>query len=184
MKPCTESIYQPFRCGGWRYRSSAEIVYQMLTPTCVQTRDPKWRRPLEHGSRPTKWINKPLMRPIGMSSLKAISIGNITSGFRATGICPYDKDVLPIEAFAPSLATEKPYQETTAAADDSEYASDDYLPLDGRGFGSAMEEEARNSFITEKRGKLQKITYRCSCVREAPIMMYPCTKGYAISKGA
>ncbi|CAH1960492.1 unnamed protein product [Acanthoscelides obtectus] len=54
-----------------------------------------------------------------------MSIGNITSGFRATGICPYDKDVLSIEAFAPSLATEKPYQETTAAADDS----DDYLPL-------------------------------------------------------
>ncbi|CAH1958399.1 unnamed protein product [Acanthoscelides obtectus] len=58
-----------------------------------------------------------------------MSIGNITSGFRATGICPYDKDVLPTEAFAPSLATEKPYQETTAAADDSEYDSDDYLPL-------------------------------------------------------
>ncbi|CAH2002117.1 unnamed protein product [Acanthoscelides obtectus] len=58
-----------------------------------------------------------------------MSIGNITSGFRATGICPYDKDVLPIEAFAPSLATEKPYLETTAAADDSEYDSDDYLPL-------------------------------------------------------
>ncbi|CAH1992297.1 unnamed protein product [Acanthoscelides obtectus] len=33
------------------------------------------------------------------------------------------------EINAPSLATEKPYQETTAAADDSEYDSDDYLPL-------------------------------------------------------
>ncbi|KAI4472049.1 oligopeptide transporter-related [Holotrichia oblita] len=47
-------------------------------------------------------------------------------------ICPYDKDILPFEAFAPSLLTERPnpnnefHNEILAETD---YDSDDYIPL-------------------------------------------------------
>lgn len=62
-----------------------------------------------------------------------MSISNIVNGFRATGICPYDKDILPIEAFAPSLPTERPILNNGLKLSvntlDSEYDSDDYLPL-------------------------------------------------------
>lgn len=38
----------------------------------------------------------------------SVTLSNLTSGFRATGTCPFDPDILPPEAFAPSYVTEAP----------------------------------------------------------------------------
>lgn len=44
---------------------------------------------------------------------KAMTPANIRSGFRATGIFPYNPDAIPEEAFAPSLVTEQPRNDHT-----------------------------------------------------------------------
>ena len=48
------------------------------------------------------------LRPVPfvyLSTKKALSIANITNGFRATGIYPFDSTAIPDSAFAPSLMT-------------------------------------------------------------------------------
>lgn len=43
----------------------------------------------------------------------SVTLSNLTSGFRATGIYPFDPDILPPEAFAPSYVTEAPGPDVT-----------------------------------------------------------------------
>ncbi|GJQ84721.1 hypothetical protein Trydic_g21126 [Trypoxylus dichotomus] len=57
-----------------------------------------------------------------------MTISNITSRFRTTGICPFDIDTLPVEAIAPSLPTYR--LEVVNEEVDSAYDADDYLPLE------------------------------------------------------
>ncbi|GJQ87925.1 hypothetical protein Trydic_g1188 [Trypoxylus dichotomus] len=57
-----------------------------------------------------------------------MTISNITSGLRDTGICPFDKGILPVEAFAPSLPTHR--LEILNEEVDPDYDADDYLPLE------------------------------------------------------
>lgn len=40
-----------------------------------------------------------------------MTFNNITSGFKATGLFPFNPDIIPEEAFAPSTLTEKPLPE-------------------------------------------------------------------------
>lgn len=46
---------------------------------------------------------------------KCMTISNICNGFRATGIYPFNKNVIPECAFAPSLNTQRPYEENNAS---------------------------------------------------------------------
>ncbi|GJQ80879.1 hypothetical protein Trydic_g14137 [Trypoxylus dichotomus] len=57
-----------------------------------------------------------------------MTISSVTSGFRATGIFPFDKDTLPVEAFMPSLPTHR--LEALNEEIDSDYAVHDCLPLE------------------------------------------------------
>ncbi|GJQ78738.1 hypothetical protein Trydic_g2772 [Trypoxylus dichotomus] len=59
---------------------------------------------------------------------KTITISNITSGFRATSIYPFDKNIPPAEAFTPSLPTHR--LEAQNEEVDSDYHADDYFPLE------------------------------------------------------
>ena len=52
--------------------------------------------------------------------MPAMTPTNITSGFRATGIFPFNRSIFPDEDYAPSMVTDRPNQEepsTSAAAD-------------------------------------------------------------------
>ncbi|KAK9747086.1 hypothetical protein QE152_g5611 [Popillia japonica] len=53
-----------------------------------------------------------------------MTTGNIVSEFRATEICPYNKDVIPIQALAPIFLTERARPNDNS----SDYDSDDCLP--------------------------------------------------------
>ncbi|GJQ87114.1 hypothetical protein Trydic_g23963 [Trypoxylus dichotomus] len=57
-----------------------------------------------------------------------MTILNITSGFRATGICTFDNDILPVEVVTPSLLTHR--FEALNEEVDSDYDTDDYLTLE------------------------------------------------------
>lgn len=50
--------------------------------------------------------------------LSAMTPTNITSGFRATGIFPFNRDIFPEEDYAPSMVTDRanPEQSSTSAA--------------------------------------------------------------------
>ena len=51
--------------------------------------------------------------------MSAVTPRNITSGFRCTGIFPYNRDIFPDEAFAPSMVSDRPNPELQPAiADD------------------------------------------------------------------
>ncbi|GJQ79768.1 hypothetical protein Trydic_g23240 [Trypoxylus dichotomus] len=56
-----------------------------------------------------------------------MTISNITSGFRSTSTCPFDKDILTDVTFAPSLSTQR--LEALNEEVYSDYDADDYLPL-------------------------------------------------------
>ncbi|CAH2000792.1 unnamed protein product [Acanthoscelides obtectus] len=61
-----------------------------------------------------------------------MSIDNIVSGFRATGIYPSNKEVIPLYAYAPSLPTYRPPETTTAQNTENniqEWEAEDYIPL-------------------------------------------------------
>lgn len=52
---------------------------------------------------------------------KCMMISNISNGFRATGICPFNKNAIPEHAFAPSLPT---HQDENEEVDDTETAAE------------------------------------------------------------
>ncbi len=57
---------------------------------------------------------------VKQACMSAMTPTNITSGFRATGIYPYNRDIFPHEDYAPSMVTDRPNPEkpsTSAAAD-------------------------------------------------------------------
>ncbi|CAH1995171.1 unnamed protein product [Acanthoscelides obtectus] len=58
-----------------------------------------------------------------------MTIRNIQSGFRSTGIFPFDPDVVPETAFAPSTLTHKDIPEVMDGEPESYNSSDDDLPL-------------------------------------------------------
>lgn len=43
---------------------------------------------------------------------KCMTQTNITNGFKATGLYPLDPDIIPDDAYAPSIVTERPFPET------------------------------------------------------------------------
>ena len=56
---------------------------------------------------------------VNQAFLSAMSPTNITSGFRATGIFPFNRDIFPEEDYAPSMVTDRanPEDEPSATAD-------------------------------------------------------------------
>lgn len=48
--------------------------------------------------------------------LSAVTPRNITSGFKSTGIFPYNRDIFPEEAFAPSMISDRPNPELQSAS--------------------------------------------------------------------
>ncbi len=49
--------------------------------------------------------------------MSAVTPRNIISGFRSTGIFPYNRDIFPDEAFAPSMVSDRPNSEPASADD-------------------------------------------------------------------
>lgn len=66
---------------------------------------------------------------------KAFTTSNITAGFKATGIWPFDRHIFPQEAFLPSRTTDRPLldedndQQGSNGADSCGQAADDAEPL-------------------------------------------------------
>ncbi|XP_050298658.1 tigger transposable element-derived protein 1-like isoform X2 [Anthonomus grandis grandis] len=81
---------------------------------------------------------------------KAMSPQNLMSGFRVTGIYPFNPDAIEEAAFAPSLLTEKPQERAEAEednplTDDSELSDSDVLPLSIlRNQGENQQEQREN----------------------------------------
>ncbi|GJQ66939.1 hypothetical protein Trydic_g7955 [Trypoxylus dichotomus] len=59
---------------------------------------------------------------------KTITISSVTSEFRDTGIYRFDRNILPVEAFAPSLPTHR--LEALNEEVESDYDADDYFLLE------------------------------------------------------
>lgn len=129
---------------------------------------------------PTRDLNKERFSEVFLPTWeKTMTIANITSGFRATGICPYDKDILPFEAFAPSLPTERPppneAEDLVATETESEYDSDDLMTLSA--LKQKLKKQSENSFsevlpspdLVKKRSvsKRKAINYKAVEVKRA-----------------
>lgn len=80
---------------------------------------------------PTDWNRERFSDVFCLLGKKILIISNLTSGFRTTEIYPFDKDVLPYEAFAPSLPIQKSIEASLNIQKntDSEHDYDDQLPL-------------------------------------------------------
>ncbi|KAK1893751.1 Tigger transposable element-derived protein 6 [Dissostichus eleginoides] len=61
--------------------------------------------------------------------LSAVKPRNITSGFKSTGIFPYNRDIFPEEAFAPSMVSDRPNPELQPASTGPSTSDDPDGPL-------------------------------------------------------
>ncbi|KAI4463255.1 dde superfamily endonuclease [Holotrichia oblita] len=60
---------------------------------------------------------------------KTMTIDNITHGFRATGIYPFDKNVIPEHAYAPSFPTRREQEGDEPESPRDNWDPDDFVPL-------------------------------------------------------
>ena len=146
LQPLDKTVYGPFK----RY--------------CNQYMDNWFRRP-ENAGRPMSIHIIPSVVNYGF--INAFNQKNILSGFRSTGIYPFDRNAIPDDRYAPSFTTDRPDPSTsTQASSTSKPASDlDKLgfvsPYDIRPFGKA----GPRSASTPKRKKVTSEIYTSSPVK-------------------
>ena len=78
-----------------------------------------WGKVRHCGERSNPGKTVPIYQIAGLVNeafLSAVTPRNITSGFRSTGIFPYNRDIFPEEAFAPSMVSDRPNPELQAAS--------------------------------------------------------------------
>ena len=78
-----------------------------------------WGKVRHCGERSNPGKTVPIYQIAGLVNeafLSAVTPRNITSGFRSTGIFPYNRDIFPEEAFAPSMVSDRPNPELQPAS--------------------------------------------------------------------
>ena len=87
MQPLDKSVYGPFK-------------------TFVNQACDRWMREKENAGKSMSIHNIPSV--VSYAFPKAMTPTNITAGFRATGIYPYDRNIFPPEKFLPASTTDRP----------------------------------------------------------------------------
>lgn len=102
--------------------------------------------------------------------ISTVTPRNITSGFRSTGIFPYNQDIFPDEMFAPSMMSDRPIPELQRADDPNGPAPrDDPAPA-----GDPPEDE---SLADESMDVPRQLTQKCH-VFQANLDLYLLMKSY------